>query len=214
MENFRRNNSQGGWKGGNNKGYGGGKRFGNGGGFDDRGFMKPTLHRATCAQCGNSCEVPFKPNGSKPVYCRDCFKKDEGGAPQKFGGDKRFGAPSFPEKRMYEAVCEGCGDECEVPFRPSGERPVYCRACFGGKKNDGATDYKSFKSSAPAEGASKEQLARIESKLDAIMKALNLAKAPEAPAPKAAEKPVVATAATEEAPKKAAKKKAAPKKKK
>lgn len=206
MENFRRNNGQGGWKGGN-KGYGGGNRYGNGGGFDDRGFMKPALHRATCANCGNSCEVPFKPNGSKPVYCRDCFKKDDGGAPKKFGGDKRFGASSYPEKRLYEAVCESCGDECEVPFRPTGEKPVYCRSCFGGKKNEGATDYKSFKSSAPADGASKEQLARIESKLDAIMKLL----APAAPTAK------VELEASEEAPKKekvAAKKKAAPKKKK
>ncbi len=48
---------------------------------------KPSFHRgndrggsgqmfqATCAQCGKVCEVPFKPNGKKPVYCNDCFGK-------------------------------------------------------------------------------------------------------------------------------------------
>lgn len=33
--------------------------------------------QATCAQCNTICEVPFKPNGKKPVYCRNCFKKDD-----------------------------------------------------------------------------------------------------------------------------------------
>jgi len=41
--------------------------------------------QATCAQCNAVCEVPFKPNGKKPVYCRNCFKKDEAPA----SGDHR-----------------------------------------------------------------------------------------------------------------------------
>jgi len=36
------------------------------------------LHKAVCAKCGESCEVPFKPSNNKPVYCRECFKKNEG----------------------------------------------------------------------------------------------------------------------------------------
>jgi CxxC-x17-CxxC domain-containing protein len=31
------------------------------------------LFSATCTTCGKSCEVPFRPDGSKPVLCRDCF---------------------------------------------------------------------------------------------------------------------------------------------
>ncbi len=33
--------------------------------------------QATCASCHTVCEVPFRPNGKKPVYCRDCFKGHE-----------------------------------------------------------------------------------------------------------------------------------------
>ncbi|MFA5364313.1 MAG: CxxC-x17-CxxC domain-containing protein [Candidatus Bathyarchaeia archaeon] len=33
------------------------------------------MHKATCAECKKECEVPFKPNGTKPVYCRECFAK-------------------------------------------------------------------------------------------------------------------------------------------
>ena len=38
------------------------------------------MHQAVCSSCGKSCEVPFRPNGSRPVYCNDCFKKT-GNAP-------------------------------------------------------------------------------------------------------------------------------------
>ena len=39
---------------------------------DDRGRE---LHKVTCADCGQETEVPFKPDGSRPVYCRDCYAK-------------------------------------------------------------------------------------------------------------------------------------------
>ena len=32
-----------------------------------------TLYKTTCTTCGAACEVPFRPDGSKPVLCRDCF---------------------------------------------------------------------------------------------------------------------------------------------
>ncbi len=33
-------------------------------------------HKASCNSCHKICEVPFRPNGKKPVYCRDCFKSN------------------------------------------------------------------------------------------------------------------------------------------
>ncbi len=33
------------------------------------------MHKATCADCGNETEVPFKPSGDRPVYCQECYKK-------------------------------------------------------------------------------------------------------------------------------------------
>jgi len=32
------------------------------------------MHDATCAKCGQSCQVPFKPTEGRPVYCRNCYK--------------------------------------------------------------------------------------------------------------------------------------------
>lgn len=31
-------------------------------------------HKTTCDGCQAMCEVPFRPNGKKPVYCRNCYK--------------------------------------------------------------------------------------------------------------------------------------------
>lgn len=31
------------------------------------------MHTTICADCGASCQVPFKPRGEKPVYCSPCF---------------------------------------------------------------------------------------------------------------------------------------------
>ena len=33
------------------------------------------MYKATCAECKKECEVPFKPAGDRPVYCRDCYRK-------------------------------------------------------------------------------------------------------------------------------------------
>lgn len=37
-----------------------------------------TKYKATCSECGDGCEVPFKPNGKKPILCSLCFAKSSG----------------------------------------------------------------------------------------------------------------------------------------
>ena len=39
-------------------------------------------------------------------------------------------------REMHKAVCADCKKECEVPFKPSGDRPVYCRECLSKRKDD------------------------------------------------------------------------------
>jgi CxxC-x17-CxxC domain-containing protein len=45
--------------------------------FAGRGGSPKEMHDATCAQCGKETKVPFKPTGSRPVYCTDCFKSQK-----------------------------------------------------------------------------------------------------------------------------------------
>ena len=53
------------------RGGGGGYGGGGGGGY---GRAPRQMFDAVCAGCGVNTQVPFEPNGSKPVYCRDCFQ--------------------------------------------------------------------------------------------------------------------------------------------
>ncbi len=36
------------------------------------------LYDVKCADCGKQTQVPFKPSGDRPVYCRDCYMKRRG----------------------------------------------------------------------------------------------------------------------------------------
>ncbi len=76
-------------------------------GFGKREFHKPRFNNSggrsemfqtICAKCGKSCEVPFKPSGSKPVFCRDCYTKDPGARDPNRFQDKPTFKPNF-EKR-------------------------------------------------------------------------------------------------------------------
>lgn len=50
---------------------------------DDRGGERKEMFDAVCSECGNRCQVPFRPNGRKPVLCSNCYGKSEG-APARF----------------------------------------------------------------------------------------------------------------------------------
>ncbi|MEP7158940.1 MAG: CxxC-x17-CxxC domain-containing protein [Chloroflexota bacterium] len=47
---------------------------GYGGGGEYRERRPRELFEAVCADCGKTASVPFRPTGSKPVYCSDCFQ--------------------------------------------------------------------------------------------------------------------------------------------
>lgn len=60
------------------------------------------------------------------------------------GGGRSFGRRSYGgndrdgmRPPMHKAVCAECGRDCEVPFIPSGDRPIYCSNCFEKRRNDG-----------------------------------------------------------------------------
>ena len=38
--------------------------------------------------------------------------------------------PNKRPREYYKAVCSECGKECEVPFRPTQGKTVYCNDCY------------------------------------------------------------------------------------
>lgn len=67
--------------------YGGGR-----GSYQSRGSFQKSFD-VRCAQCSTATTVPFKPNGSKPVLCRDCFRGADKGSfkPKRFDHKPAFG---------------------------------------------------------------------------------------------------------------------------
>jgi len=124
-----------------------------------------------------------------------------GGYKGGFGGGK----PGFQKKswggdhdrgsEMHQATCSECGKSCEVPFRPSGDKPVYCQTCFASKRGEidrgprkdfgdrgpkrEFTERPAYNSSArpvyapaPAQDDVKKPLADIGTKLDRLTSAI------------------------------------------
>jgi len=52
--------------------YGGSSSGGRSGGYSS-GPREMT--DVTCSECGKQTQVPFKPDGTRPVYCSECYKK-------------------------------------------------------------------------------------------------------------------------------------------
>ena len=73
-----------------------------------------------------------------------------------------FQRTNFGDRRMFEAICDKCGNKCSVPFQPTSGKPVFCSRCFE-EKNSRVT--------RPAENY-KEQFTALNSKLDKILRIL------------------------------------------
>ena len=39
-------------------------------------------------------------------------------------------------REMHKATCSSCGKECEVPFKPTPGKDVFCRECYMNKKSE------------------------------------------------------------------------------
>lgn len=66
-----------------------GRTHSQGGGRQDNSYRERVLHKAICADCKKECEVPFKPSGERPVYCKECFSKRRAVGPFKRRPDNR-----------------------------------------------------------------------------------------------------------------------------
>jgi len=106
----------------------------------------------TCRDCGQAFTFTsgeqdfYAARGySEPSRCADCRAQRkaerEGGSYGSGGGYSSSRAP----REMFSATCSACGKEAQVPFQPSGDKPVSCSDCFqqrgGGSRSGGRGHY-------------------------------------------------------------------------
>jgi len=96
----------------------------------------------TCSDCSidfvfSASEQEFfaeKGFASAPKRCSACRaqRRASNGGASSYGGGGGFSDNGFSRgpREMHDATCARCGTETQVPFRPTGARPVYCSDCF------------------------------------------------------------------------------------
>src|SRR5207249_1727817 len=108
--------------------------------FQDGVSMPIADKTLTCRDCGRAFTFTvgeqefYASRGltNEPSRCPECraarrTQSGDGGGGRSFGGGG--GGYDRAPRQMYPAVCAQCGKETEVPFLPSGEKPVYCSDC-------------------------------------------------------------------------------------
>jgi CxxC-x17-CxxC domain-containing protein len=92
----------------------------------------------TCRDCGQAFTYTtgeqdfYASRGfSEPGRCPDCRAarkaQRDGGSYSSYGASTGSGRSG---REMFAATCSSCGQEAQVPFQPSGDKPVYCSSCF------------------------------------------------------------------------------------
>jgi len=92
-----------------------------------------------------------------------------------FGGRGGGGFGRRPLE-MHDTICSKCKQPCQVPFRPTGDKPVFCSDCFrneGGSSSSSSFSPRRDRPSSPSSGMSQEQFKQINAKLDKIIGVLD-----------------------------------------
>lgn len=100
-----------------------------------------------------------------------------------FGRERSQRSEVKSERQMYTVNCSNCGRECQVPFRPTGAKPVYCDECFAklrgnsrGRNDErprfGSRNPRSVQRNGNADSQTRQSLQDINSKLDKILSIL------------------------------------------
>jgi len=93
---------------------------------------------------------------------------------------RSFGGRDSRKPLLYDAVCDECGKNCKVPFKPSGDKPVYCSDCF--EKKGGRDGNRSGRRNSQRHNFSDkdrsilqlvEKIGILNTKLDAIISLLS-----------------------------------------
>jgi CxxC-x17-CxxC domain-containing protein len=72
-------------------------------------------------------ETPVETQAEEPVAQTPASSPAPTGAATPVGTDQQG-------RQLYEVKCSDCGKSTQVPFNPSGDRPVYCRDCYMKRK--------------------------------------------------------------------------------
>ncbi|CAA7601917.1 CxxC-x17-CxxC domain protein [Acididesulfobacillus acetoxydans] len=80
-----------------------------------------------CRDCGN--EFVFSA-GEQEFFAEKGFENEPSRCPACRAARRQRAGSDRPQREMFTVICSNCGVETQVPFRPTGDKPVYCRDCY------------------------------------------------------------------------------------
>jgi len=116
----------------------------------------------------------FERNNDRPERRFDSSERTFNRSEPRFDRSRSEGSDTDrPGFKLYHAVCDKCGRDCDIPFKPTGNKPIYCRSCYRelGNNPERSTDRPIRDNFGPGP---KPDLDQINRKLDKIMKALKI----------------------------------------
>ena len=121
----------------------------------------------------NSSRGPRRDSGNR-VFKRESsggrnFSRGSGrdfsrGSGRDFGRNTKRNNDNRRDFQKTKVTCSSCGSRCEVPFKPTSSKPVYCDNCFTNKGRGNSNSNKH----------SEKDFDVINEKLNKIMKALEI----------------------------------------
>ena len=87
--------------------------------------------------------------------------------------NKRDSGRDGGKREMYSAVCDKCGKECKVPFKPTSGKPIYCNDCFERPEGGSSNKRSSYSRGGSSRPNNSKQLNEISEKLDKIISLLS-----------------------------------------
>jgi CxxC-x17-CxxC domain-containing protein len=85
-----------------------------------------------CKDCGNTFVFTER---EQEFYKEKQFQNEPQRCPACRAAKKqqiRTGRGSFNNapREMFDVTCTSCGKETQVPFQPTGDKPIFCRECY------------------------------------------------------------------------------------
>lgn len=105
--------------------------------YAQRGFTEPpkrcpsdrAIRKAQRGRSGSSYEGGESSGyGQSQSSSYGSYSPSYAGGPAGYGGGGDRGERR--PRELFEAICADCGKTANVPFRPTGNKPVYCSDCF------------------------------------------------------------------------------------
>jgi CxxC-x17-CxxC domain-containing protein len=103
--------------------------------YAEKGFSDAPKRCKSCRQARKQ-----QRSSSSSSYGSDSY----GGGGSSYGGGGGYSSGGYGSsssssydrapRQMYDAVCADCGRTAQVPFQPTGSRPVYCNDCFRARR--------------------------------------------------------------------------------